>query len=683
MPTGPQVLTGLNMLTNELRAIKTGALITTALLASLCSGCSHTAGDSNATKVAAPANGGIFTTKTPPSPYVCRVRDLMSSSHRKRFYSRADGRELDLRTEFVGTLCCSPDYREKRLKELSQQMHDIEQVSGLDSLPLVPLLIRQALVHSDASESSRCIQRALRIAENASARHPPAKEALNAAQALEETLSLPSLRNLPSEQTRLLKCVFLLKLEAQGLDSNSCRTLTNLTSSLNKDSLAVESCQLLELATSHFDEKFANTDESLKQSYKEALLCAGRKSEADVVEQELASLRKQRNAETEKHMDAAVEAARKRAEIDPYSLAEAELQYASFESGTGNKQSTLIHFGNASRIYRELQTSGDYGQIDRSMTNVLREILRARDLELDEKTLYSFVDDAEERAARAHQTRSYVEYAFDDCRPFAGNRYYDLLRHMLDKRRQLRPHDSQATGKLSAELARHDVDSGSPGELANQRKSLFEEAETRFGKADPQLLAPLVELGDKYHKQGQDELALQHMDRAAALLDRLKPTGYPFPYIQHMVYFYARVNELEKADKALRIGYKLLRRTDDQSASGGACLDDALRSLVERYQNAEEYVKAESLIALAQQNRDKLTNDGLWIDRLNKIYLAHAAQLKRQGKLSQAKKILALSNAEFEKQLKRTENSCKKLGTKYSDKGYRKLRQNVLKERGL
>lgn len=659
--------------------MKKHALLTVVLAAALCSACSLKAGVSSTTKDATPALAGerTSTSAPPPTPYVCRVRDIMNSSFRKHVRFQSSG--ADLRTEVIGNISCTPAYRETRLQELNRQLNDIEKVRGQDSLALVPVLVRIALVYNDEAESSRCIKRALSIAENASPKRPTAEEATTAAQALEMTSSLPVIRDLPIDQTRLLKCVFLLKLEAEGFNSGNYQTLLALTSSLNKKSGAAESCQLLELVIGKTG-YLVPYDEPLKATYKEALLSAGRNDEAKVVEAELEARKKQRVAEIEQQLEKALEQARIRAEIDPYGLVQAELRLATFQSGEGDRKSALSHFSNVCRNYGELQPSGDNGELDRELKDWFRSLLRAG-MALDDQTIYSFVDACEERDARTHSARSCALEAMKEN--FSGAKCMELLQHVLDKRRQMRPHDTRAIERVSGELARLYIHSGESAPLVELQKSTLEDAETRFGKDDPRLIPPLVDLADVYHKQGRDEDALPLMDQAASLVDRLKPNGYPFPYIQHMVYFYARRDQLAKADRVLRLGYRLLQQAGDESGLPSACLNDALRSLIEKYQHSEDYEKAESMIGLARENCEKLYFDRSWIGRLNNIYLAHAVQLKEQGKPSQARKVLALSDTELEKALKRNAQNCKNSGTPYSDERPRKERRKMLKERGL
>src|SRR5262249_19263967 len=151
-------------------------------------------------------------------------------------------------------------------------------------------------------------------------------------------------------------------------------------------------------------------------------------------------------------------------------------------------------------------------------------------------------------------------------------------------------------------------------------------------------------------RSGQSEETLTLPNRAASIANRMTPDAgrIDFSDLQRISEFCASHHKLEEEDKVLRKGSSLLRESSEtNSCIGQSSLDMASGSLIDKYKRLEEFDKAESLVSVVVSAEDPGRRVG-WARELSDLYLRHAAKLKESGQKAKSKKLLALSNQQFE-----------------------------------
>lgn len=665
----------------------------------------------------------IFEQTMAGDTYLSRLKSALESSPPKKPESPFEmmavyGRRPDL----PEPLPKDESERKKAIEDLNDKLAKLQKTNGKNSLALVPVMVKLIIAsNSDSTIASAYLDRCLSICDDASRGTPIPAQALNAAASL-HSLCSPNADYgvVAAYDPRVLKPALLLKIKAGGLNPDSRSTLSFLCIGLMAKSESKEACQLIELAMDYDKKNNKDTfvgEYPLKGVYALALKASGRDKEAAAIQDEFLALQKAQQAQLAVEADKELEKARKRAEIDPYGLVQATLHSATLHLNVQEKTKALELFNEVLPVYKKLPGSSEGDDLDRVVAEFVRAWLKAAEKKVDEQVIYTFLDTAEERAAQGLEQgkalghgrlpgyarlpgyggihgRSQGFSVIDQlCHYYSNLHRLDdesaLLKYVIEKRKELRPDDTEAIEQVTSRLSQLYEQCGLSQDATELKKVALADAERKYGKQDPHIFPVLVETAMGYQEQQHSEEAAPLMDRAASMIPDLEPADKCLTNLHNVVDYFSSQHELAKADKLLRAGYGVLRSTDDNYdvSSARSGLEQSLRKLVDKFSAAGEFESAESLIAFDRDPKNGFRGDDTtWPRQLSDLYLRHAAQMKKRGKLSESKRLLALSNTEFEKEVERTDRLHREPAFSneiFSPENLKKHRQSQLEQLDL
>lgn len=572
------------------------------------------------------------------------------------------------------------DARIEKKKEIQKQMEEVEHASGKDSLRLVPLLVKLAVIAQDDPNRQSYLDQAITISETAARTGQTKDGASEAARSIAVySDSIWRMRRaVPIDALRASKVVLELTLLTDGFTTEAVENLLKVGQLLAQQGKFLEAIEIVRLGKNYLSSVHSPAANAasmrINSQYSALLKSAGREKEAKDVDAQIEVERKNQTTRATALVDEQVEKALERAEVDPYGLTKAQAQAAVAHLAAGDKAEAYSWFEKALSTYKTLDTSDD--ELSRYLNDFAASWLAKVDRKAEEQMIIEKIIQLDE--ARAHKGNRYSPTLATIVDHYTQLHRYDdaisLLQRILEKRKQFQPPNETAVQEIFEALDRVYTASGKEDKSLEVRILSLYSAEAQYGKNDSRIIQPLLKLAEKYRDKNDIEQEKPLMLRTAALM---LATNQFEDEISRIVEFYVKINQLAEADKFVQEGYKYSQTSPDSIRL--SCLDQALQTLMEKYEKLEEFDKAECLLHAAMKNRPLETR---WVRELSDLHLKHAAQLDRQGKTTESKKLLATSNAEYEQELNRLKQ-LRNNGASVCPADYEKSRQSDVTNLGL
>lgn len=573
----------------------------------------------------------------------------------------------------------------EKANEVRKKLGETEIAVGKESVLLVPLLVQLAIVAQNDPHRQSYLDRAIALAEEEAKRGGAGEGALEAAEVLSAYIaSTGYLRVAPTiNSLQVSEVVLELMLGADGFTSEAVKPLLQVSQLLAQQGELTEAIELAKLGRDYLSNIHSREANAIGMTidihYADLLKQAGRSSEAKETEAQIEATRKKLAADVATQADQKTEKALERAEIDPSGLVTAQLQAALPHLEAGDKDVAYALFDKALSTYKTLETSNTDAAIDHDLNRFVATWLAQTKKKSDEQIIFKVVDAENQKAGKdnqPHQVLSTIVTYYCKLHRYKDATY--LLQQALEKRKQLQPNGA-AVQEVLALLDQVYNQSDLADKSLEIRIQSLSTAEAQYGKNDPHIVAPLLALAEKYRYKLEVDKARPLQARAASII--LAADQIDQQQILELARFDVEINNLAEADALLRKGYEQSRSSLNMDSF--TWLDQMLRTLMNKYEQLEEFAKAESVFDVAMKNRVSEKTKNGWARQLSTIYLKHAARLKREGKLAQSKQFLAKSNAEYKREL----NRLKQLRTGSSSSAcpadYESLRQSEVADLGL
>lgn len=597
------------------------------------------------------------------------------------------------------TLIMGQDVRQETKFKLLNRLSEIEKGSGRNSVRLVPILLQLAALPG-LDDGLRNLQRAVAIANAAPLTADKQSDNMAAAEWLyiagspDTFFVVAGGANSGSAiltdalRESLLKASFKLGLKVAGLNSDVLDTLLCLSDIYCKQKhseelIAIGRATLNALAASADSKESYSMKRKFLKNYQKNLTALRNDEELAYLDRLESDERKSQKVEFLQSSSVQLQEAEKRAEVDPYGLLNARVRYASALLSNGDKVKAFDQYRSVLKAYREMPVANVDSDVTRTIWNGILYALKNADTKADEQVIYDLVEAQLEKLNRevkrngsrrtdfTGQLNEVARYYMDKHRNDSAIEFMSKTR---DKVKKMCPSDYDTYNKVSEELRQlyerfGDIDHAK--EVAqDQLASLTEKDSTAAGH--------LLGVATFYVRIDNFEKANSIINQVFAIMQsnpesfKQKRSLYRF---QHVAQEYDRKNHPKDADLWIRKLVEIIKKNKSAFEKDLSWADDPVRVVSKEYCKAGDFESAEALVLYAQSSFANFTDEIDFSKDLAEIYTKHAAKLQKDGKASQAQKVLALSNDWFNRSIKT-----------YSEESAARIienRRNDLKKYGL
>jgi len=597
------------------------------------------------------------------------------------------------------TLIMGQDVRQETKFKLLNRLSEIERSSGGNSVRLVPILLQLAALPG-LDDGLRNVQRALAIANAAPLTADKQSDNMAAAEWLyiagsQDTFFVVagganSGSAILTDDLResMLKASFKLGLKVAGLNSDVLDTLLCLSDIYCKkkhseELIAIGRATLNALAASADSKESNSMKRKFLKNYQKNLTALRNTEELDYLDRLESDERKSQKVEFLQSSLVQLQEAEKRAEVDPYSLLNARVRYASALLSNGDKVKAFDQYRSVLKAYRDMPVANVDGDVTRTIWNGILYALKNADTKADEQVIYDLVEAQLEKLNRevkrngsrridfTGQLNEVARYYMDKHRNDSAIEFMSKTR---DKVKKICPSDYYTYNKVSEELRQlyerfGDVD---------RAKEVAQEQLASLTEKDSTAAGHLLGIATFYVRIDNFEKANSIINQVFAIMQtnpesfKQKRSLYRF---QHVAQEYDRKNHPKDADLWIRKLVEIIKKNKSAFEKDLSWADDPVRVVSKEYCKAGDFESAEALVLYAQSSFANFTDEIDFSKDLAEIYTKHAAKLQKDGKTSQAQKVLALSNDWFNRSIKT-----------YSEESAARIienRRNDLKKYGL
>lgn len=573
------------------------------------------------------------------------------------------------------TLFLAQDVRQETKFKLLKRLSDIEKSSGTNSVQLVPILVQLAALPG-LDDGLRNLQRAVSIANTAPITPGKKSDNMTAAEWLYMAASPDTFfvveggsksgSAILTDDLRktMLESSFKLGLKTAGLSSDVFDTLLALLDvyCTQKDTdklVAIARSTLSALSTSDTDQ-VRRMKKKFLGNYRQLLNKLHNTAE-------LANLDKISTAEharektdylistTEKAKEA-----EKRAEVDPHGLIEARLRNAAALLSTGDKAKAFEQYRSVIKLYRDMPVINIDYDVTRTMWGGFTSALRKAETKADEQIIYDFIDadiakmctdktgsTLRRRGGFSGQLSDVTRYFVDMHRNDEAIRFLSYAR---DKVKQVCPDNVDTYNSLSEELRQMYERFG---DIENANKVAQEQLASLTLK-DANTANHLLGVATFYVRIDNFDKANSIIEQVFSIMqgnpDLFKKRGGLYRF-QNVAQEYDRKNKPKEAEPWIRKLIDIIAKNHTQFEDDVSAAADPVKAICKEFCRAGDFESAEALELYAQKSFADFPEKTDFSRDLADIYLKHAAKLQKEGKSSSAKKILALSDEQFDKSL--------------------------------
>lgn len=404
----------------------------------------------------------------------------------------------------------------------------------------------------------------------------------------------------------------------------------------------------------------------IRENYLDALKAANRGAEATKIENELDRTDQLRWKEAEASAEQALVRAREK-KVDSEDLVKVIGELLKVRLAARK-------FAAAIPLVREIISIGQHQQdleIDDATAVLLWDFVRSalvsderkasdkhdqQELAKEERIIYD-VAGLDERCAAQRTELGRITDLSPISRYFLNKERYadaaDFMKHVIALRKKYRPKDLVAASQGYELLSDIYRAAGDQEKFHDARKQFLNIMEARYAHSDPRTIRPRLVVVVMKIQEGKLDEAQAIMNQVIATLEGVKqePSGTQradvLIQIRRMVGMYLANYYYADADHILKKGMSLSRGIGEP-----AWLRVYRERIIDHYCQSGEYDKAEELCKLgiaAIAKKSTVPEDLVQAHaRLSEVYLFHGNYLQKQEKDSDAKKLFALAQQEFD-----------------------------------